>query len=126
MAFPVEPKSITDQIFQKRKNRRKRNRLISKQNDKTNKQKKRVMHTKEKDMLDSFGQEHTYWYKDYVPRPDVTNPNFQIQFRTRLRIPYDSYLSLLRRINENNFFIRWKKAVTPGAGKIPQTRGCCF
>ena len=126
MAFPVEPKSITDQIFQKRKNRRKRNRLISKQNDKTNKQKKRVMHTKEKDMLDSFGQEHTYWYKAYVLRPDVSNPKFQNQFRIRFRIPYDSYLFLLHQIDEDEIFIRWKKGRLTRSMKNPQTRGYCF
>ena len=59
----------------------------------------------------------TYWYKYYVQFPNLECKAFNTSFRLRFRLPYQSYLSLLRVVNSSDYFSRWNdESDTPNRG----------
>ena len=59
----------------------------------------------------------TYWFKNYVKFPNLQCTRFMKRFRSRFRMPYESYLFLRDQISESQLFRRWTNS-TPLNNKV--------
>jgi len=57
----------------------------------------------------------TYWYKNYVQSPNLTNNKFKKKFRRRFRCRYDSFQKHLKEVKEHPLFQTWSE----------HNRDCC-
>jgi DDE superfamily endonuclease len=65
----------------------------------------------------------TVWYNMYLAHPRPDNPKFQKSFRNRFRMPYESFLGLLSRLEESVLFDRWRSGARDAWGKSASPLG---
>jgi len=67
----------------------------------------KILHTASNGVLQSLIPAETYWYKLYIVSPHLINPKFHHTFCRRFRVPYGTFLKLLKKVTDHPLFSRW-------------------
>ena len=51
--------------------------------------------------------EKTFWFMYYIKSPERGDNQFESKFRSRFRLPYDTFIELYEIVKKDIFFIRW-------------------
>ena len=53
--------------------------------------------------------EKTFWFMYYIKSPERGDNQFESKFRSRFRLPYDTFIELYEIVKKDILFIRWNR-----------------